>query len=153
MNKKYEAMLMFDPSVATDWDKIKAEVDRLMERAEAKVLVCGKWDERRLAYEIRGVKRAVYVLTYFEAEPGKIAALERDAQLSEAIIRYLVVRADHVTEEKMKEALESGAGGGEGMGPPRRREEDERPAEGRRERERTATATRREENVPAGNDE
>ena len=108
MKRKYEAMFMFDPAVATDWDKIKAEVDRLMERAEAKVLLCGKWDERRLTYEIRGVKRAIYVLAYFEIEPSKVSILERDATLSELIVRCLLVRADHVTEEQMKEALAAG---------------------------------------------
>jgi len=144
LKNKYEEMRMFDPAVATDWDKIKAEVDRLMERAEATVLACGKWDERRLAYEIRGVKRAVYVLTYFEADPGKIAALERDAELSESIVRYLVVRADHVTEEKMKEAVTFGAGS-EMEGPPRRREESEGPTESRPAREQVATATAEEE--------
>ena len=109
MKKKYEAMFLFDPAVATDWDKIKAEVDRLMERSEAKVLFCGKWDERRLAYEIGGVKRAIYVLTYFEGEPAKMGTLERDTTLSEMIVRSLVVRADHVTEAQMKETLEAGA--------------------------------------------
>jgi len=108
LKRKYEAMFMFDPTAATDWDKIKAEVDRLMERAEAKVLLCGKWDERRLAYEIHGIKRAIYVLTYFEIEPSMISVLERDSGLSESIIRSLFVRADHVTEEQMKEALASG---------------------------------------------
>ncbi len=108
MKKTYEAMFLFDPAAGTEWDKIKAEVDRLMGRAEAKVLFCGKWDERRLAYEIHGVKRAIYVLAYFEAETGKIDALERDTTLSEMIVRSLVVRADHVTEEQMKEAVASG---------------------------------------------
>jgi ribosomal protein S6 len=109
LKKKYEAMFLFDPAAATDWDKIKAEVDRLMERAEAKVLFCGKWDERKLAYEIHGVKRAIYVLAYFEGEPAKMGALERDATLSEMIVRSLIVRADHVTEKQMKETLASGA--------------------------------------------
>ena len=107
--KKYEAMVLFDPAIATDWDKMKAEMDRLMERAGAKVLFSGKWDERRLAYEIRGVKRAVYVLTYFEAEPANIGTLERDMTLSEMIVRSLVVSAEHVSEAKMKETLEAGA--------------------------------------------
>ncbi len=117
MKRKYEAMLLFDPAAATDWDKIKAEVDRLMERAEATVLVCGKWDERRLAYEIKGVKRGIYVLTYFEADSSKITALERDAELSEMILRSLVVRADHVTEAQMKEALASGGSAPSGDAP------------------------------------
>ncbi len=120
--RKYEAMFLFDPAVATDWDKIKAEVDRLMERAGAKVLFCGKWDERRLAYEIRGVKRAVYVLAYFEADPATIGALERDMTLSEMVVRCLVVTAEHVTEEKMKETLEAGAPRPAPEGPYGRRE-------------------------------
>jgi ribosomal protein S6 len=101
--KKYEGMFLFDPAVTTDWDAVQAELNRLMKRAEARVILANKWDERRLAYEIRGRKRAIYALTYFEAEPTKIAALERDAQISEAILRCLVVRADHLTEDEMRE--------------------------------------------------
>jgi len=98
-------MFLFDPALANDWDRVKAELDRLMDRAGARIIVCGKWDERRLAYEIRGFKRALYVLAYFEMEPAKIGPLERDAQLAESVIRCLIVRADHLTEEDMKKAM------------------------------------------------
>ncbi len=104
---KYEAMFLFDPAFSPEWDKIQAEVDRLMQRAEAKLIVCGKWDERRLAYEIRGCKRAIYVLAYFEAAPDRISGMERDVQLSESCLRCLVLRADHLTEEQMREATTS----------------------------------------------
>ncbi|HOB73626.1 MAG TPA: 30S ribosomal protein S6 [Phycisphaerae bacterium] len=100
---KYEGMFLFDPAVTTDWEAVQAELERLMKRAEARVIVMQRWDERRLAYEIRGRKRAIYALTYFEADPSKIAPLERDAQISEAILRCLVLKADHLTEEEMKE--------------------------------------------------
>lgn len=101
--KKYEGMFLFDPAVTADWDAVQAELDRLMKRAEARVIVAQRWDERRLAYEIRGRKRAIYALTFFEAEPSKIGPLERDAQLSEAVLRCLVVDAGHLTEDEMKE--------------------------------------------------
>lgn len=103
--KTYEGMFLFDPAVTAEWEQAKAELDRLMGRAGATVIACGKWDERRLAYEISGHKRAMYVLAYFKAEADKIGGLERDAQLSEAVIRCMVLRADHVTEAAMKEAL------------------------------------------------
>lgn len=96
-------MFLFDPAVTTDWDAVQAELDRLMKRAEARVVVMQRWDERRLAYEIRGRKRAIYALTYFEAEPAKIVGLERDVQISEAILRCLVLKADHLTDDEMKE--------------------------------------------------
>jgi ribosomal protein S6 len=75
-----------------------------MERAEAELIFCGKWDERRLAYRIKGRKRGVDVLTCFETSPDKIAGLERDAKISEDILRLLVLRADGVTREMLEEA-------------------------------------------------
>jgi len=101
--KKYEGMFLFDPAVTADWDAVQAELGRLMKRAEARVIVMQRWDERRLAYEIRGRKRAIYALAFFEAEPSKIGPLERDVQISEAVLRCLVVNVDYLTEEQMKE--------------------------------------------------
>jgi len=102
--RKYEGMFLFDPVVTSDWEAIQAELNRMLERAGARVIACAKWDERRLAFEIRGRKRGIYALTYFEADPTRIADLERDVQLSEAALRCLILRVDHMTEEEMKEA-------------------------------------------------
>jgi|GEM_PF-610838 len=132
--KTYEGMFVFDPAVASDWDSIQTELNRLMERAGARMIVSGKWDDRRLAYEIKGRRRGIYVLTYFEADPTKIVSLERDAQLSEAILRILVVRAEHLTEDEMKEAVASGVVGADegpsGGAPSRRPDRDERAGKG-----------------------
>ncbi len=99
--KRYEAMFLFDNATMHQWSEMEGEVKRLFERIEAKPLVCVKFDERKLAYEIRGRKRGTYVLTYFEADPQRIADLERDARLSEAILRVLVLRAEKLSEEKL----------------------------------------------------
>jgi small subunit ribosomal protein S6 len=147
--RKYEAMFLFDPSVTPDWEAVQAEMRRLLERANARIITLNKWDERRLAYEIRGRKRAIYALTYFEAPTDRIHELERDARLSEAVLRSMVLDASYLTEEQMKEiasrpadysAMEAeriggrmGGGGGGGGGrdrggdrrPPARREESE----------------------------
>ena len=114
--KTYEGMFLFDPAITTDWDSIQKELDRLMERAGARLIASGKWDERRLAYEIRGRKRGVYALAYFEADPTKVASIERDVQLSEAILRCLVVRADHVSAEQIKELTSGRAAGASPVG-------------------------------------
>jgi small subunit ribosomal protein S6 len=96
-------MFLFDTGVIRDWSDIEQEVQRLFERIGAKQLVCVKFDERKLAYEIRRRKRGTYVLTYFEAEPERIADLERDARLSEVVLRLLVLRAEDLTEERLAE--------------------------------------------------
>ncbi len=96
---QYEAMFLFDPTFATDFAKAKEEVERVMQRAEAEIVFLEKWEERKLAYEIKGRKRGCYVLTYFKCDSDKIVGIERDAQLSEPILRILVKTADGVTPE------------------------------------------------------
>ncbi len=101
--KRYEGMFLFDSAGARDWASIDQEVRRLLGRIAAEPLVCVKFDERKLAYEIKRRKRGTYVLTYFNAPAERITELERDAQLSESVLRLLVVRAAHVSEERIRE--------------------------------------------------
>ncbi len=99
---QYEAMFLFDPTFGTDFGNVKAEIERIMKRAEGEIVFCEKWEERKLAYEIQGRKRGLYVLTYFKAPGDKIAGIERDARLSESILRILVRRADDLAREDME---------------------------------------------------
>lgn len=101
---QYEAMFLIDPNFGASFEACEGEVKRLMDRAEAEILFCRKWDERRLAYRVKGRKRGVYVLVYFKAAPDKISPLHRDVQISEDVLRVLVLRADGVTEEMMERA-------------------------------------------------
>ena len=101
---QYEAMFLFDPTFGASYEACEAEIRRLMERAHGEIVFCRKWDERRLAFRVRGRKRGVYVLVYFNADPGHIAGLERDATLSENILRLLVLRADGMTPDMMEKA-------------------------------------------------
>lgn len=102
---QYEAMFLLDPTFGAAWENCEAEVRRILGRAEAEIVFCQKWDERRLAYKVKGRKRGVYALTYFKAGADKIAGIERDAQLSENVLRVLVLRADDITPDRMEKAL------------------------------------------------
>jgi len=104
--KRYEGLFLFDNTNIHQWADMEAEVRRLCERIGADLLICLKFDERKLAYEIRGRKRGTYVLTYFDAEPGRIGDLERDARLSELLLRSLILRADGANEEKLTKLKE-----------------------------------------------
>ena len=103
----YEAMFLFDTTFSADFSKVEQEVGRMMQRAGAEIVMCRKWDERKLAYEIKGQRRGCYVLAFFRADPGSIARIERDAQLSEPVLRLLILRADHMTTQDMEAAYPS----------------------------------------------
>jgi ribosomal protein S6 len=105
-------MFLFDPAQAAQWETVEKEIGRIMQRAGAELLGIKKWDERRLAYEIKHRKRACYALTFFRSPRSSITAIERDARLSETILRLLVLKCD-LTDEQLaefgKEAAEQSA--------------------------------------------
>ena len=102
----YEAMFLVEPGIATDWEAAKGMVETIMERAKAQLLICRLWDERRLAYPIKKQRRAAYIICYFRADGSTIGGIERDTQLSEHLLRVLVLRADHITDEELEKIKE-----------------------------------------------
>ena len=102
----YEGMFLFDPALSHEWSEVETEINRLLTRVDATLICSKKWDERRLAYEIKGRRRGLYVLVFFRADGSRIRDLMRDVELSESVLRAMILRADHLTEEQMR-AVES----------------------------------------------
>ncbi len=101
--KLYEAMFLVDSAkAAADWDGIQASIRSLLGKCDAEILSLKKWDERRLAYDISRQSRGTYILCYFNGDGQKIGDLERNVQLSEDILRVLILRGDHVKPEDLE---------------------------------------------------
>ncbi len=101
-SRLYEAMFLVETNIASDSEATKGMIQTIMDRAHAELLVCRLWDERRLAYDIDKHKRAAYVLCYFRANGTAVSSMERDVQLSEHLLRVLVLRADHISPEELE---------------------------------------------------
>ena len=87
---------------ASDWDGVNAAIKKILDRAEAEIVSMRKWDDRRLAYDIRTTSRGTYMLCYFKAEGQKIQGIEKDVQLSENVIRVLILSTDQMTKEDIE---------------------------------------------------
>ena len=97
--KLYEGMFIFDSNLATkDWHALEQHVQDLMARNGAVIEYSERWPDRRLAYEINGCKKGTYYLTYFRAPKTAIQGLTRDCQLSERVLRVLILH-DEAFEE------------------------------------------------------
>lgn len=101
---KYEGMFLFPQSAVADLQGAADYVMEILNRAGAEILSFRKWEERRLAYEVKGNKRGLYFLTYFNAKGSKLALIERDCNLSERLLRAMITRADHITDETIQAA-------------------------------------------------
>ena len=97
--KLYEGMFLVDSAkAASDWDGINAAIKRILDKAEAEIVSIRKWDDRRLAYDIKGTSRGTYLLCYFRADGRQIQGIEKAVQLSEKIIRVLVLNTDQMAQ-------------------------------------------------------
>jgi small subunit ribosomal protein S6 len=88
-------MFLLDTNkVAGDVPAASKQLHTILERNQAEVLASRPWDERRLAYPVKGHKKGLYYLTYFRTEGKNIASIERDCALNEMIVRALILNID-----------------------------------------------------------
>jgi small subunit ribosomal protein S6 len=100
--KLYEAMFLIDSAQASNWDKVIATLETVLGKADSEIVSIRKWDERKLAYEINGKSRGTYILCYFRADGKKVQEVEKAVQLSEQIMRVLILSAEAMSEEDIK---------------------------------------------------
>ena len=106
----YEGMFLFNIQAINGELNVALEhMQDILNRAEAEVVALSRWDERKLAYEIKGQKRGLYLLAYFKVRGAQIANIERDVNLSEYLLRCLILRADHMGEVEIEQAIAEAA--------------------------------------------
>jgi len=100
--RSYEGMFLLDAGLG--FEAASEPVRTILVRNDAEVLSMQPWDEKKLAYEISGRKRGLYMLTYFKADPSRITEIEHDCQLNEQILRALILHRKHLTDEEIQAA-------------------------------------------------
>jgi small subunit ribosomal protein S6 len=113
----YEGLFLIEPTAATkEWDKVQEDVTRIVGKADGKIVSSNKWGERKLAYPIRGHKRGTYLLAYLDVSAEAIAKIRRECELSEIILRVLLLRHEgeikqHVAPQELPPPSETYTGG------------------------------------------
>ena len=102
-NKLYEGMFLIDSSLAgADWEGILTAIRTILEKVGAEIVSIKKWDDRKLAYDIKGKSRGTYILSYFRVDGGRIKDIEHAVKLSEKIMRVLILSAERLSQEDIE---------------------------------------------------
>ena len=126
MSRIYEIMYLLDNNfVRAGWKEAKAGATGLIEKHGGKVLAARRWDERKLAYPIRQRRRGTYLLAYGELDPTGVAGLRRELDLTETVLRYMILSAESVPAEELELTQAEAAVGFEVPLPPEDRFEEE----------------------------
>jgi len=84
-------------------DTAKSNLHGTLEKFGAEIIASRPWDDRRLAYPIKGHKKGQYYLIFFKCESLKMTEMENDFRLSELIVRHMVI---HIEPKWLNELME-----------------------------------------------
>lgn len=130
----YEGMFLLDSGkAAVNWDETVSHVHGILAKHGSEVIQSRQWEDRRLAYPVRGNKKGSYLLTYFKAEGEKLHEIIQDCHISELILRELILKVHpKLVEDRVNQAMAATPGFDEEGRPeeedgdrPRRRRRDD----------------------------
>ena len=93
--RTYELLLILNPTLNEDERAAALErINNVVNEGATEVSTVEEWGKRKLAYEIDKMNDGDYVLYEFVAEPTNIAEINRVLGITDAIVRFIIVRRD-----------------------------------------------------------
>ncbi len=92
---RYEGMFLVDnTTVNNDWDNLVGHIQGILTKHNSENIETQKWGERKLAYKIGEHVHGTYILVRFDAPNIAVSAMRKEFELSDKIIRLLILRDD-----------------------------------------------------------
>ncbi len=91
--RDYELVLIISPEVqGENFDSVIGNVSQFVTGKGGIVSDVEQWGKRRLAYPIKHYGEGSYVLSRFKLKPTLCQELEANLQISEEVLRHLLVK-------------------------------------------------------------
>ena len=104
----YEGMFILDSGrYSRDNAGVVNEVEQIIRTHGGEIEVSRLYEERRLAYPIKGHRKGTYWLTYFRVDGPQIPLLTRQCEINDTILRHLFLKV----HPKLTEAVLAHASG------------------------------------------
>ncbi len=91
--------LLDNRDVRQGWQSLKDNVATMFSKHGGEIVSARRWQERRLSYPVKHQQRGTYLLVYFNIEPEMITPLRRDLELSDPVMRNLVLTCEQIPED------------------------------------------------------
>ena len=91
--RDYEIVLIISPEVVDEQLETKVDnIGRFITERGGSISSVEQWGKRKLAYPIKHFAEGSYVLIKFQFQPALCQQLEASLQISEDVLRHLVIR-------------------------------------------------------------
>lgn len=90
--RNYEIAFIVHPDLEeTAYNEVVERVQELVKNAGGTIAKVDQWGRKKLAYEIGKLTEGQYVFLQTEMEPTVCTEIEREMQLNEFIIRFMII--------------------------------------------------------------
>lgn len=91
---QYEIAVLYHPDLEIDLEKATSRVEKIITENGGKITNTDNWGRRKLAYPIKKLDYAVYVFYTVDMPGEKVAKIEQTFNITDEIIRFLIIRPD-----------------------------------------------------------
>jgi small subunit ribosomal protein S6 len=91
---QYEIAVLYHPDLEVDLSKAEEKVTKLITGNGGKITKTDNWGKRKLAYPIKKQEHAVYVFYTVELPGEGVKKVEGTLNITDEVVRYLIVRPD-----------------------------------------------------------
>ena len=91
---QYEVTILYDPDLEIDLEKATGRIEKILTEGGGKIVKVDNWGKRKLAYRIKNHETAVYVFYTVELPAESVQKIEATLNITDEIIRFLIVKPD-----------------------------------------------------------
>jgi small subunit ribosomal protein S6 len=94
-SREYETIYVLRPTVSNEGvAEVNTRVRGIIEGLGGKVINVDNWGKRRLAYEVAGERKGIYLYWQYLGSAGVVAEFERNMRMLDTVVRYMTVKLD-----------------------------------------------------------
>ena len=110
--RNYESLFIVDTTLTDEQiDSIVSKYSTVVADQGGELIAAGKWDKRRLAYEVKERREGTYILMYFNGEAAVSKELDRLFRISDDVLRHIIVRveSEHIDTSRIEQQAQASA--------------------------------------------
>ncbi len=103
---QYELAVLFHPDLEVDLSKGEARIQKIISDNKGKIVSTDNWGKKKLLYPIAKNESAIYVFYTVELPGTSLQKVEAILNITDEVIRYLIVKIDPKEQAKIAAAKE-----------------------------------------------
>lgn len=105
--RSYQSLIILKPDLEdAQVDQVIEKIGQFIQKSGGSTLKLEKWGKKRLAYKVKKNKFGIYINIYHTCANDKVAELEKEYQLYDQIIKYMIIKIEDKDLERILQESE-----------------------------------------------